>query len=938
MPFSTSPYYLSHFIGRTQEITELVELIKNNRLVTITGTGGIGKTRITKELSKEVPFLFPDGIYFVELSAIFEEAHIPDAIAQSLNLGDYPVSSNRVNIARFLYDKNCLLILDNYEQLAFATSLPMSLLEFCPNLKILITSRVILSLQGEQVFSLPPLSFEDPDKTVDVLGSESALLLCDRLKKINHTFRIHEGNRDALVKICQYLGGIPLSLELAATHLKILSPQQLLERIGTILDLRNQDSALQQVSHRSLRETIDWSYQLLTKSEQLLFQSLAIFKNGFSLEALEFIFAKQQEPNWNPILGLTALTNKSLLNQKENSYGGIRFYFLYTIHIYAYELLKSNAQNLSNLERLQVLFYIEWAEKAAPELKGGSQSIWLERLQVEVPNFRFVMQWILKNKETELGLRLGAALWRFWFIRSMREEGLDWFNQVMQLASSLPKNATLANALEGIGLLQAQLVSPEKGLAYLQKSLSIWSDLDNPAMSANIINHISWLSFRFSEYEESRKYALDAYALHFQEGNTRGMALSYCNLGWVEFLKGNLKEALVYIKKEKALHFENGDWRNHDYAHIREGWINLLMGVNETALELITKATDNLEQLQEGQLTAFGKHVLGKFYFAQGQFEAAYHCFDRAEKLFKDTRDTVFVALTYCSKSQVCLELNRIEEAEQLIELASNIFSLKGENINRISEFHSTLGYLEWKKQNYFNAAKWFKKALQHNHKKGEKIYLVQNIEGLAKFAFYDKQYVLASKLLAFCRRFRTELHVPLSIFEKNSIEKIECQIQNILSLHDCRMFFKEGQKMILDKAVLLACSVVPSSKIETSTESDMQFLLLIQETIDARLNQDDFDTDCLCKILGISRSKLHKKIKALTGQASAEYIRDIRLNKSKIFLETTDLPIGEIAALVGFKDFSHFSKTFSKKFKKKPTEIRGSFKENTNIPIKKEI
>ena len=196
------------------------------------------------------------------------------------------------------------------------------------------------------------------------------MLLCDRLKKINHTFRIHEGNRDALVKICQYLGGIPLSLELAATHLKILSPQQLLERIDTILDLRNQDSALQQVSHRSLRETIDWSYQLLTKSEQLLFQSLAIFKNGFSLEALEFIFAKQQEPNWNPILGLTALTNKSLLNQKENSYGGIRFYFLYTIHIYAYELLKSNAQNLSNLERLQVLFYVEWAEKSRTRTKG----------------------------------------------------------------------------------------------------------------------------------------------------------------------------------------------------------------------------------------------------------------------------------------------------------------------------------------------------------------------------------------------------------------------------------------------------------------------------------------------------------------------------------------------------------------------------------------
>ena len=576
--------------------------------------------------------------------------------------------------------------------------------------------------------------------------------------------------------------------------------------------------------------------------------------------------------------------------------------------------------------------------KAAPELKGDSQLIWLEKLQAEVPNLRFAMQWILKNKETELGLRLGAALWRFWFIRSMREEGLEWFNQVMQLASPLPNNDTLANALEGIGLLQAQLVSPEEGSAYLKKSLSIWLDLGNPVMSANLMNHISWLSFRFSEYAESQKYALDAFSLHFKAGNSRGVALSYCNLSWVEFLKGNLAEALVYIKKEKALHFDNGDLRNHNYAHIREGWINLLMGVNETALELITKATDNLEQLKEGQLTAFGKHILGKFYFAQCQFEAAYQCFDIAENLFKDTHDTVFIALTYCSKSQVCLKLNRLEEAEHLIELASNIFKVRGEKINRISEFYSTLGYLEWEKHNYLNAAKWFKKALQHNHKKGEKFYLVQNIEGLAKFAFSDKQYVLASKLLAFCSRFRTELHVPLSIFEKNDIEKIECQLQNILPVPNYRLFLKEGQKMILDKAVLLSCSVVPSSKIETRTEKDMQFLLLIQEIIDAQLNQENFDTDCLCKTLGISRTKLHIKIKALTGQSSAEYIRDIRLNKAKILLETSDLPIGEISSLVGFKDFSHFSKTFFKKYRKKPTEIRGAIKENTNIPIKKEI
>ncbi len=919
MKLSTTPFYLSNFIGRNQQINELVGLIKTNRLITITGTGGIGKTRIAIEILKDVQNFFPDGIYFIDLSAVFEETHIPSAIAQSLEIEDYHVK----NIIHFLFDKKCLLILDNYEQLASSTSLLIALLESCPHLKLLITSRVVLNIAGEQVFSLPPLSFENQGNNFE---SESALLFYDRVKNRDYAFQIHADNQPVILKICHNLGGIPLSLEVVAAHFKILPINQLSQQMNVILDLPSQSSGTRQPSHRTLRDTIDWSYHLLTESEQSFFQLLAIFKNGSSLEAVEFICTKQQDLSLNPLLGLSALINKSLLNQRENSEDDRRFYFLDTIHAYAFELLKAQP-HYSNLERLHAQFFVEWAERVAPELKGGAQFIWLERLQTEVPNFRSAMHWILKNKEAELGLRLGAALWRFWFIRSMREEGLEWLNQLMQFATALPRNANLANALEGIGLLQAQLVSPKEGLAYLKKSLEIWLDLDKPVMSASLMNHISWLSFRFSDYEESRKYALDAYTIHFQEGNQRGMALSYCNLGWVEFLNGNFNQTIDFIKKEKPLHIESGDLRNYSYALIREGWVYVLMGAYEMAFDIIFKAIDNLVPLKDGQLTAFGNHILGKLYFAQGQFEAAYQCCETAEKFFKNTRDKVFIALTFCSKSQVCLAMNRLEEAENLIALADNIFEIKGENINRISEFYSAMGYLEWEKYNYLIAAKWFKKALQHNHKKGEKFYLVQNIEWLARFAFNEKHYALATKLLTFCKRFRTELQMPLSIFEKKDIEQVERLLQTNLSPIDYKTSCKEGQEMSIYHAVLLARSVVSSSKIEVSTEKDMQFLLSVQEIINARLNQENFDTDELCKALSSSRSKLHNKIKILTGQSSAEYIRNIRLDRAKVLLETTDISVGEIASQVGFKDFSHFSKTFFKKFDKKPTEIRRAVK-----------
>ncbi len=920
MRLLTTPYYLSNFIGRSQQVNELVAWVKTNRLITITGTGGIGKTRIAIEILKQVRHIFPDGIYFIDLSAVFEETHIPSAIAQSLEIEGYDIK----DIARFLDNKKCLLIFDNYEQLTSATAFLVTLLESCPHVKLLITSRVVLNIEGEQVFSLPPLSFENQDNNFD---NESALLFYDRVKNRDHAFQIHDDNQAVIAKIFPYLGGIPLSLELVAAHLKVLSPNQLLQRMDVVLDLPIQGSVTRQPSHRSLRETIDWSYRLLTPSEQSFFQLLAIFKNGFSLEAIEFIYTKQHDLGLNPILGLSSLTNKSLLNQKVNTEeGDKRFYFLETIHTYAFELLKTQPY-YSDLEKLHAQFFVEWSEQVAPELKGGSQFIWLERLQAEVPNFRAAMRWILKNKEAQLGLRLGAALWRFWFIRSMREEGLVWFNQVMQLATTLPRNATFANALEGIGLLQAQLVSPKEGLDYLKKSLEIWLDLDKPVMSASLMNHISWLSFRFSDYEESRKYALDAYNIHFQEGNQRGMALSYCNLGWVAFLNGNFKETLDFIKKEKPLHFESGDLRNYSYALIREGWVLVLMGAYETAFDTLSKAIDNLEPLKDGQLIAFGKHVLGKLYFAQGQFEAAYESFETAEKFFKNTRDAVFIALTYCSKSQVCVAINRLEEAENLLVLAANIFEMKGENINRISESYSALGYLECEKHNYLDAAKWFKKAVQHNHKKGEHFYLVQNIEGLAKFAFYEKHTALAMKLLIFCKRFRRELQMPLSIFERKGIDTLQDQFQSNLSPIDYKMACKEGLEMILDQAVLLACSVVSTSKMENSAEKDMQFLLILQETINTRLNCEDFDTDALCKALGTSRSKLHNKIKIMTGQSTADYIRTIRLNKAKVLLETSDLSVGDIAAQVGFEDFTHFSKTFFKVFGKKPTEMRRSIK-----------
>lgn len=916
---SNIPITITPFIGRQKEIVAIQNLLEDVRLVTLTGPGGIGKTRLAIEIAKSLSPRFEDGVKYVSLAAVLEPKHLATAIAQTLALFERSGKSYQRRLEDYFKHKELLLVLDNFEQLIDAAPLLEHLLKRCSKLKILITSRVVIHLYDEYVFIVPPLELPKILSWKEAQNSEAISLFLERAKAVKPHFEITEHNIESITKTCFYLNGLPLAIELAASRLRILSPGELLNRLKAQMSLLMGTKAKSGSTHLTLRHTIAWSYQLLPEEERAVLRKLAVFRGGFTLEGMEVVTLDESN-RIESVNILEALVEKSLVYQEEDQDNTIRFYLLEVIRAFSFECL-ANEGDIYAIQYRHALYYMELAEKSEPELKGSDQSKWLSTLQAESDNFQAAMDWILWEEKAEVGLRLGGALWRFWFIRLYRTEGLEWLNKILNLPSAIGKTKARAKALEGLGLLHSQLSNPEEGLAYLGESIALWQELGNTLQVAILLNHISWFSFRFSEYQKAMQYALEARDMHIQIKNTRGIALAYGNLSWISMLKGDFSIAKNNLQKAKVLHLEVGDQRNFYYNIIKEAWVELLTGNVKMAEQLLVEAISYLEQLGEGQLTAFGKHILGRVYFAQMSYTKAYQLIEESEALFKKTGDSIFKALIFCTKAKMAVELGKIVEAELLINQSLAIFNLYGEQINRISETYTTKGAIEWAKGNHATSFSWFKKALQHNFLRQEKYFMLENIEWIAKYAVEQQKHKTAVVLLGFCNRLREELSTPQLLHELAGHKKIWKNLESQLNSIALEKNRKTGHQMKLNQAVNLALSLNDLSQVKEAKALD--FFKQLHNTIEAHLADERFNTDMLCRLLAISRTKLHHKIKALTNQSTASYIRSIRLQKAKSLLQTTDLPIAEVAAQVGFKDASHFSKSYFKVFGQTPSETR---------------
>src|SRR5919107_1508387 len=429
-------------VGRESELGEVRDLLRAEglRLLTLTGPGGIGKTRLGLQVAAELLDEFEDGVFFVALDPITASALVASAIAEPLGVVEAWDQPLEEGLKDYLGGKELLLVLDNFEQVLGGAPLVGNLLAACPKLKVLATSRSGLRVYGEQEYPVPPLELPRPGRLppIDRLSQyEAVRLFIERAKAARPDFSVTDENAPAVAEICARLDGLPLAIELAAARVKLLTPGAMLERLGSRLKLLTGGARDLPERQRTLRGAIEWSHALLEEGEQVLFRRLAVSSGGRTLEALEAICDAEGDLPVDAFEGVSSLLDKSLLVREEGPEEESRLVMLETIHEYAREKLRESGE-AEGVSGLHAQYFLAFAEEAEAELEGPDQASWMERLEADHDNFRAALSWLLEAGEAESALRIGGALWLFWRSRGHLSEGRRWLSEGLSGGDAAP--------------------------------------------------------------------------------------------------------------------------------------------------------------------------------------------------------------------------------------------------------------------------------------------------------------------------------------------------------------------------------------------------------------------------------------------------------------------------------------------------------------------
>src|SRR5204863_2786179 len=457
------PVQRTRFVGREKEVAAAKELLlrQDVRLVTVTGPGGIGKTRLAVEVASGLVERFPGGIHCVPLSPLSDPGFIASVIVQTLGIGEAGSQSPLEILKKNLQDSlraPMLLLLDNFEHLIQAAPTVAELLAMGPNLKILVTSRAALHVYGEHEFPVPPLALPDSRSVlrVETLSRCSAIeLFTERAVAAKPDFVLTPENARAVAEICIRLDGLPLAIELAAARIKVLSPASMLTRLASRLQLLTGGARDLPQRQQTLRAAMDWSYDLLNAAEQKLFRRLSVFVGGCNLEGVEAVCDTKGDLDLDLLDGMASMVDKSLSQQVEHANGESRFVMLETIREYALEKLEASGEEALT-KRAHAAYCLVLAEEQATEQSGAEGAEWLERFTFEHDNFRAGLEWLTETGDAEWGLRLGTALFRFWEIREYLAEGRDRLGKLLKLAGAAAPTKARSRALFAAGVLATE--------------------------------------------------------------------------------------------------------------------------------------------------------------------------------------------------------------------------------------------------------------------------------------------------------------------------------------------------------------------------------------------------------------------------------------------------------------------------------------------------
>jgi predicted ATPase/DNA-binding CsgD family transcriptional regulator len=665
------PAQLTPLVGRAAEVADVCTLLRRPevRLLTLSGTGGVGKTRLGLQVAAHLLEDFTDGVYFVSLAPLSQPDLVLPALAQTFDLKETPDWLPLEHLKAYLREKRLLVLLDNFEQVIAVAPLLVALLQACPAVKLLVTSRARLRVSGEYEFSVPPLALPDlrhlPEHTALQEYAAVALLL-QRAQALKPSFQLTAGNARMIAEICLHLDGLPLAIELAAARLKLLSPQALLARLSHRLQVLTAGVQDAPVRQQTLRNTIAWSYDLLPAEEQRLFWRLAVFVGGGTLEAVEAICAALAAGVGQVLEGVSSLLDKGLLQQSEYEAGESRLSMLETLREYGLECLRESGEAQA-VQCAHADYYLRLVEETVPRLKGAEQLVWLANLSREQENLRAALGWLLEHGEGELALRLSGALWWFWFLHGDWSEGRRWLEAALQLPSAQGPTAARARALSGAGELAWSMGDHAAAQRLLSESVTLSHELGDERELAVSLGILGLVLQEQGELAAGQSRVEEGLALCRQVGRTWVLARLLLNAGYTARRLGNYPRAVALFQEGLTLARVLGDRYLISYGLTHLGSALFLQGDDTQTMALLQEGLTVARELGDKRFIAAGLNNLGYQMFLRGGDLLLTAAMAReALKLARELGHMQVISATLDTLAQIVHAQGNVEQAEAL--------------------------------------------------------------------------------------------------------------------------------------------------------------------------------------------------------------------------------------------------------------------------------
>jgi predicted ATPase/DNA-binding CsgD family transcriptional regulator len=705
------PAQPTQLFGREEEVRAVRDLLRDPhvRMVTLTGPAGVGKTRLALASAEQLLEDFPDGVFFVPLALLRDAELVAAAIAQEFELKEREHQPPPALLQAYLLGKHLLLLLDNFEQVLPARLFVSGLLESCPKLKILITSREVLNVRAEHLFPVSPLALPDPAHVTDWCeighvtdgrdksGPYAAIMLFVlRAQAARPGFSLTPENIQTVAEICHRLDGLPLSLELAAARIKLLSPQSLLARLEHRLQVLTQGHSDLPERQQTLRTTIQWSYDLLNPQEQRLFQWLSVFAGGCTFEAIEALYRAVGEKTETLLDTAISLVDKSLLQQVDGPEP--RLHMLETIREFGLDAL-ANSGKEDLIRHAHAAYFVALAEQAEPELEGPRQAIWLATLDAEYPNMRAVFKWALEpsiegtdtDERHALALRLGGALRRFWIIRGYLSEGQAWLEQALagkedagdaaRPVESRPDGLSpstisshRAKALMAATALASMQGNFSRAKVLGRQALDLYRKLEDARAIASALYLLGGIAWTEGDLAQARVLAEEALEFARKSGKQGSLAWALFRLARLLTEQGEYARGTALLEESLAMHRATGNKRGIASSLYHLAFILFLtLDDPAKARSLLDESLMLFKEVGDKEGIAFSLYLSGRLALRQHNRNAARSLFEEGEALFREMGHREGLAWMYVAYALLALEAGDNAAAQARYEQAESI-------------------------------------------------------------------------------------------------------------------------------------------------------------------------------------------------------------------------------------------------------------------------